>query len=66
MNNGLRAMRILFNAATSVTCKKCGKELKGGNLPRLARLGCPACHSTEWTFHELPEDFTLPHGVAGA
>lgn len=67
MNQGLQAMRILFQAASSVTCKQCGKDLTGErNLPRLARLGCPACHSTEWTFHDLPEDVQLPQGAAGA
>jgi Zn finger protein HypA/HybF involved in hydrogenase expression len=67
VNKGLRAMRVLFKASSSVTCKDCGRELKREvNLPRLARLGCPGCHSKAWTFHDLPEDVQLPQGVASA
>ena len=55
MNQGMQAFRLLFKASSSVTCQKCGRELKGQSLPRLARLGCPNCHSKQFSFHGLPE-----------
>jgi Zn finger protein HypA/HybF involved in hydrogenase expression len=57
MNQGMRAMRLLFDHSTSVTCSECDQELKEEtNLPKLARLGCPECGCTNFTFHGLPED----------
>ena len=56
MNKRMRAFRMLFKAATSVTCQDCGKELKGQSLPRLARRGCPDCHSKKFSYHGLPEE----------
>jgi len=56
MSQKMRALRMVFQSAESVTCQKCGKELKEENLPRLARFGCPACGSKDFSFHGLPEE----------
>ncbi len=55
MAKGMTALNALFAASTSVTCQSCGVELKGGNIPRLARRGCPQCASKQFSFHGLPE-----------
>lgn len=56
--NGLLALRMMFKTSTSVTCAACGHELKGMNLQRMARLGCPDCGGKQLTFHnsEVTDD----------
>ena len=56
MNRGMMAFKKLFATCSSVTCAKCGEELLGKSLPRLARLGCPKCGSKTFSYHGLPED----------
>ena len=56
MLNQMQAFRMLFKLSESVTCQHCGRELKGLNLQRLARLGCPQCGGKSFSFHNIPEE----------
>ncbi len=40
---GMQAMTVMFRVSAAVKCHSCGRDLKGENLQRLARLGCPEC-----------------------
>lgn len=66
MSNQMRAFRMIVNLSESVTCKNCGRELKGENLQRLARKGCPQCAGKSFDFHDIPEKYTaLIRGAVG-
>lgn len=54
MNKGIKAMKALFDSSESVTCSKCGLELKTAintrKLLTLSRCGCPQCGSKDFDF----------------
>jgi hypothetical protein len=51
-----RALKRIFVRSESVTCKKCGRELKGKSVARLGALGCDHCGCKEFEFHGLSEE----------
>jgi predicted nucleic acid-binding Zn-ribbon protein len=53
-NKQVKALKLMFN--NSVTCKKCGRELKGKSVARLGALGCDHCGCKEFEFHGLSEE----------
>lgn len=57
MSERMRALRMMFQAAQSVKCHNCQLELKWESLPRLVRMGCPACHTTLWDY-DFPDSAT--------
>lgn len=54
-NNPWVALQLLLKISTSATCAQCGADLKGQNLQRLVRKGCPKCGGTKITFTTTEE-----------
>jgi len=59
MSQNMRAFILLINNSAEVTCSQCGHVVKSDtvtpNIPRLARLGCPKCHCTKFSY-TMPEE----------
>lgn len=68
MSKTSRAMKALFSKSDKVTCSACGKDLtQERNLPRLIRLGCPACGCQKFDYEvNQPEAQAAIQGILGA